>query len=191
MALTADELAGLLRELYAAQDETVRKQFDRSLPLDEALFDRWERARRLGFGDGTSIYHSAIVFGAVSVGGNTWIGPNTLLDGSGAPLAIGSTCSISAGVQIYTHDTVHWALSGGQLPKRTGAVSIGDCVYIGSQCVIAAGVTIGTRCVISANSLVNDDVADGQIVGGTPARPIGTVVGEGEQVELRWTHKAP
>jgi acetyltransferase-like isoleucine patch superfamily enzyme len=191
MALTAQDLAGLLRELYAAQDETVRKQFDRSLPLDEALFDRWERARRLGFGDGTSIYHSAIVFGAVSVGGNTWIGPNTLLDGSGAPLAIGSTCSISAGVQIYTHDTVHWALSGGRLPKRTGAVSIGDCVYIGSQCVIAAGVTIGTRCVISANSLVNDDVADGQIVGGTPARPIGTVVGEGEQVELRWTHKAP
>jgi hypothetical protein len=42
-------------------------------------------------------------------------------------IAIGHHCSISAGVQIYAHDTVMWALSGGRAAKRTGRVVIGDC----------------------------------------------------------------
>jgi maltose O-acetyltransferase len=63
-------------------------------------------------------------------------------------------------------------------------VRIGDCVYIGSQSVISAGVTIGSRSVVAANSFVNDDVPETTIVGGTPARKIGSVVGEGEQVRM-------
>lgn len=189
--MSADDLRDQLIALYAARDEEMRAQFNRSLPLEEAVFDRWERARRLGFGEGTSIYHSACVFGDVTVGEHCWIGPNTLLDGSGGGLTIGSYCSISAGVHIYTHDTVHWALSGGKLPYRKRPVSIGSCVYIGAQCVIASGVTIGERTVISANSLVLDDVSEGTIVGGTPARRIGVVEGEGEAVRLVWDRPSP
>ena len=87
-------------------------------------------------------------------------------------------------MQIYTHDTVQWALSGGVLPKRTGAVSVGNRVYIGSQSMIRHGVSIGDGCVIAANSFVNSDVASGQIVGGTPARVIGRVTGQGADVQL-------
>jgi maltose O-acetyltransferase len=50
--------------------------------------------------------------------------------------------------------------------------------------VISAGVTIGSRSVVAANSFVNDDVPETTIVGGTPARKIGSVVGEGEQVRM-------
>ena len=56
----------------------------------------------------------------VTVGAGTWIGPNTLLDGTGG-LSIGASCSISAGVQIYTHDSVMWALSGGTASVRASA----------------------------------------------------------------------
>jgi acetyltransferase-like isoleucine patch superfamily enzyme len=187
--LTIEELTQLLRQLHAQQDETLRDRYARSLPLNDALFDRWERARRLGFGEGTSIYHSAYIFGDVKVGANTWIGPGVVLDGSGGGLTIGSFCSISASVHIYTHDTVRWALSGGRLPKRQEPISIGDNVYIGAQSVIAAGVTIGSRCLVSANSLVIDSIPDGTIAGGTPAKPIGRVEGEGDAVRLIWTHK--
>lgn len=169
-----------LRAVYARCDAELRGKYDRSLPMQDALFDRWERARSLGFEKGASIYNSAMVFGTVRVGAKTWIGPYVMLDGAGGGIEIGSTCSISTGVYIYTHDTIAWALSGGMQKPRQGAVKIGDCCYIGSQSVIAAGVTIGHRCLVSANSFVNRDVQDGSIVGGTPARRIGEVVMEND-----------
>ena len=106
------ELFRLLNKLKNSFDGEFLKQYNRSLPFADMLFDRWERAKLLGFGEGTSIYDSCVVLGNVKVGKNTWIGPNTLLDGSGE-LSIGDNCSISAGVQIYSHDSVKWAISVG------------------------------------------------------------------------------
>lgn len=179
-----ESLERQLRDLYQQRDEELRQRFDRSLPFADGVFDRWVRAKRLGFADGVSIYNSAAVFGAVAVGENTWIGPYVILDGSGGGVEIGKYCSVSAGVHIYTHDTMLWALSGGVAEKRTGSVSIGDFVYIGSQAVIACGTTIGTRCVIGCNSYVNGDVPSGSVVAGSPARLIGRVVGEGSDVKV-------
>lgn len=178
-----------LREAYAAQDAEFRQKYARSLPLGEAFDDRWERARKLGFGKGASVYNTTAVFGDVRVGEGTWIGPFVVLDGSGG-LTIGSWCSISCGVHLYSHDTVVWALSGGKLPYRKAAVSIGDCCYIGSQVVVAAGVSIGAQCVVSANSFVNDDVPPQTIVGGNPARRIGKVVFDGATPRLTYDHRA-
>lgn len=186
MPSSDDGLVEALRRVYERIDRELRTRHRRSLSFGDALFDRWERAKSLGFDSGASIYNSATVFGEVRVGENTWIGPYVVLDGSGGGIAIGRNCSISAGVHVYTHDTVHWAISGGALPFRKNPVAIGDCCYIASQCVIAAGVTIGARCVVAANSFVNDDVPDGTIVGGTTARPIGRVIGEGASVRLEF-----
>ena len=183
------ELALELQRLKEKRDHELRATFDRSLPFADAQFDRWDRAKTLGFGDKTSIYDSSFIFGDVKVGVETWIGPFTLLDGSGGGLTIGDHCSISAGVHIYTHDTVLWAVSGGVQQARKSAVNIGSNTYIGAQSVIVAGITIGERCVIAANSLVNRDVLDGTIVGGTPARKLGHVEGEGAQAKLVFDRK--
>jgi len=183
------ELALELQRLKEKRDHELRATFDRSLPFADAQFDRWDRAKTLGFGDKTSIYDSSFIFGDVKVGVETWIGPFTLLDGSGGGLTIGDHCSISAGVHIYTHDTVLWAVSGGVQQARKSAVKIGSNTYIGAQSVIVAGITIGERCVIAANSLVNRDVLDGTIVGGTPARKLGHVEGEGAQAKLVFDRK--
>lgn len=182
--ISPNQFFELLHDCYLNNEERLMRDHQRSLSFQDGMFDRWDRARRLGFGERTSIYNSATVFGSVNVGTDSWVGPNTILDGSGGGLRIGSFCSISSGVHIYTHDTVLWALSGGALDYAKGAVSIGDCVYIGSQCVIAAGVQIGSRCVIGANSFVNDNVPDGTVVGGSPARKIGVVVGEADRVRI-------
>jgi len=169
---------GLLRAIfvfYSRMRWMMREQWQRDLPFEELLFDRWERASSLGFGEGTSIYHNSYVYGDVKVGKNTWVGPFTLLDGSGG-LEIGSNCSISAGVHIYSHDTVRWALSGGKAAYERAAVKIGDCCHIGSGAVIVKGISIGDYCVVGALALVNRDIPSYSIAVGIPCRVIGQVI---------------
>jgi len=181
-----ERFAELLRSLYERNDEALRARFQRSLSFQDGAFDRWERARRLGFGEGASIYNSALVFGDVAVGRHTWIGPWTILDGSAAPLRIGDYCSISAGVHLYTHNTVHWALSGGVAPKRGGPISVADCVYLGPQSIVTLGVSIGRQCLVGANAFVNRSLEPRSVVAGSPARVVGKVVGEGASVAVEF-----
>ena len=169
-----------IKSQYEELRKDMREAWQRDLPFEELLFDRWERARSLGFGEGSSIYHSSYVYGNVSVGESTWVGPFTILDGSGG-LTIGSNCSISAGVHIYTHDSVEWAVSGGSKPKRTSPTRIGSRCYIGPYTVITRGVTIGDGCVIGANSLVREDIPAGSKAYGTPARVAGSVTDAGTE----------
>ena len=183
------ETFNLIQKHYMDIEEGLQKNFQRSLPFQECVMDRFERAKMLNFGENTSIYNSSFVFGEVRVGKNTWIGPNTILDGSGEFLEIGDFCSISSGVQIYTHDTVMWAISGGYHKYEKKRVKIGNCNYIGSMSIINLGVEIGNNCVIAANSFVNCNVSDRSIFGGTPAKKIGEVVGEKDNLTLKYKNK--
>jgi len=164
-----DDLHARLVALVERLREETDEKLHRSLPIGDYIVDRWEKARALGFGENASIYDSALVFGDVKVGANTWIGPFTILDGAGG-LTIGENCSISAGVQIYTHDSVAWALTGGKADPDRAPTAIGSRCYIGPNTVIAKGVTIGEGCVIGANSLVLDDIPPGSKAFGTPCR---------------------
>jgi len=175
------ELLAQLRELHAALGAEMRARWHRDIPLPDLIGDRWERARRLGFGEGSSIYDSSHVFGDVRVGRHTWIGPFTVLDGSGG-LEIGDYCSISAGVQIYSHDTVDWAVSGGVLPYEYAPVRIGSRCYIGPQTVIQKGVTIGDGSIVGAGSFVRSELPPKSIAVGAPATVIGLVEFDGETV---------
>lgn len=169
-----DSLTKSFVELYTKLRDEMRQQWQRDLPFEEILFNRWERAKSLGFGEGASIYHNSYVYGDVKVGKNTWIGPYTLLDGSGG-LEIGDYCSIGAGVHIYTHDTVRWALSGGKAEYERASVRIGNCCYIGPHTIISKGVKTGNHCLVGANSLVNIHLDDNSIAVGSPCKIIGEV----------------
>ena len=172
MPTLLDQLKRLWRERRAEVDASFR----RTLPFGDYVVDRWEKARLLGFGEGASIYDSALVIGDVSVGTQTWIGPGVVLDGSGG-LSIGAFCSISAGVQVYTHDTVEWAISGGKADPRRAPTRIGDRCYIGPNTIIAKGVTIGDGCIIGAASVVLSDVPPGAKAVGAPARIVSAPAG--------------
>ncbi len=164
-----------LNLLRKEADASMRSLWARSLPFAETIFDRRNRARSLGFGTGTTIFDSVHVLGEVVVGEDVWIGPFTMLDGSGALLSIDSGCDISAGVHIYTHDTAMRCVSQGTAPVHSGPVMVGRDTYLGSQVIVVPGTTIGSQCVLGANSFVNMDVPDRTIVAGSPARPIGRV----------------
>jgi len=51
-------------------------------------------------------------------------------------------------------------------------VRIGDDAWIGANSIILRGVTIGARAVVGAGSVVTEDVPEGCIVAGNPARII-------------------
>jgi acetyltransferase-like isoleucine patch superfamily enzyme len=165
-----------LKALWSARRGEVDARYHRTLPFGDYIVDRWEKARTLGFGDGASIYDSALVIGDVSVGEQTWIGPGVVLDGSGG-LHIGAFCSISAGVQIYSHDSVEWATSGGEAPIARAPTRIGDRCYIGPNSVVAKGVTIGDGCVVGAGSVVLADLPAGSRAAGAPCRVLAEDVG--------------
>lgn len=173
-AAADDDLQGELTELYEKLRAGMKASWQRDLPLGELLFDRWERARSLGFGDSSSVYHDSYVYGDVTVGEHAWVGPFTLLDGSGG-LTIGDYCVVSAGVQIYSHDTVSRTVSGGRAPIERAGVRIGSYTYIGAGSIILKGVTVGEHSVIGAGSIVNRDIPSYTVAVGSPCRPIGTV----------------
>ena len=115
------------------------------------------------------MYDNVLVIGNVIVGKDVWIGPNVILDGSGG-LVIGDHVSVSAGVQIYSHHTVKWALSGGLEKPEKRETRIGSRVYIGPNSVIQMGVSVGDGVVIGAMSFVNRDIPSGAKVCGSPAK---------------------
>ncbi|RNF48797.1 acyltransferase [Marinomonas hwangdonensis] len=148
----------------------MKNKYNRHVSFGDLFTDRWETASFLGFGEGTSCYNNVLVLGNVKVGKNTWIGPNVVLDGSGGELIIGDFCSISSGVQIYTHDSVSWSTSLGVDTVRKSSTYIGNGVYIGPNTVIQKGVKIGDKAIIGAMSFVNKDVETNQKVFGIPAK---------------------
>ncbi len=154
-------------EVFCTLRKEKKLKYNRVLPFGDNFVDRKEKAEFLGFGKGTTVYDNVVVIGDVKVGENTWIGPNVILDGSGG-LAIGSNCSISAGVQIYSHDSVKWALSGGKEKYDYAKTIIKDNCYIGPNVIIERGITVGKGCIIGANSFVNKDIPDSSKAYGTP-----------------------
>lgn len=164
-----------LEKLRGELDAYFLEKYSRIVPFSEALANRWEKAGKLGFEDGANVHDLSYVIGDVKVGKNTYIGPYTFLDGTGG-LTIGSNCSISAGVQIYTHDSLKWALSGGRFGYDKSPVSIGSNCYLAPYVVVARGVTIGDGSVVGSHSLVNESFPANSIIMGLPAKRKGAVI---------------
>jgi acetyltransferase-like isoleucine patch superfamily enzyme len=126
----------------------------------------------------------AWVVGDPEIGEGTWIGPFTLIDGSGG-LRIGVGCDISTGAQIYTHSTVRRCVSGrvyNQIDREP--TTLGNRVFVGANAVVLMGVSVGDGAVIGAGAVVTKDVAANTVVAGVPAVEIARVVVDGTSVEL-------
>jgi acetyltransferase-like isoleucine patch superfamily enzyme len=165
-----DEWLGIIREFLNALSLKKKAQYNRRVSVGDLLTERSDNAAMYGFGEGTTMYDNVLVLGDVKVGRHTWIGPGCILDGSGGGLKIGDHCSISAGVQIYTHHTVNRSITLGTAPIDYAPTTIGDGVYIGPNTILQMGLTIGDKVVIGANSFVNRDLPTGAKAFGNPAQ---------------------
>lgn len=180
-----DNLRALWEQLVALRtalrDETWRRHA-RVNPSYEDLFDWKEKGTFVG-GSNVTVYDSTTIVGNVTIGDHTWVGPFCSLDGTGG-LTIGSYCAISAGTHIQTHDTVRYCLTRGAAKYEYAPVSIGDCCFVGVNSAILKGVTLGEHSVVAAGAVVTRDVDPYSIVGGVPARRIGTVRLDGDAAAL-------
>lgn len=97
----------------------------------------------------------------------TWWGREPFL------IKIGSRVTITSGVKILTHDGATWLVrENGVRYQRFAPVEIGDDVFIGVNTIVMPGVTIGSRVVIGAGSVVTTDVPSNSIAVGVPAKVI-------------------
>jgi acetyltransferase-like isoleucine patch superfamily enzyme len=101
---------------------------------------------------------------------------------------IGRDCHITPDVEFVPHDRSA-LLFRKEVPTLDllAPIVIGDRVFIGTRSTILLGVTVGNDCIIAAGSLVNRDVPSGTIVGGVPAKQIGTVESFRERAIARST----
>ena len=128
---------------------------------------------------------------SVTLFGNVYIDQYTSLNGPGtdfiAPvnsIRIGKFCSIARGTSfqenLHNYEKITTYFIRQRIFKEPlfvdsiskGDIIVGNDVWIGAQCVILSGVTIGHGAVIAANSVVTKDVPPYAIVGGSPAKII-------------------
>lgn len=87
----------------------------------------------------------------VTIGNNTWLGPNV-------------------GLYAVAHP-----MDAAGREKRLGVakpITIGNNVWIGGNSVVLMGVTIGNNAIVGAGSVVTHDIPDNAVVVGNPARVI-------------------
>lgn len=155
----------------------VRKKL---VPL--LLVNGWLRLANLYF-KGVRIGWGSWIKCEVSIGFGTGIGWGFIARGFGS-LTIGRYSAIGEKVTVVTsnHDTnticINFKLQDHLFQKRylapTRDVVVGDDVWIGDNAIILAGARIGDGAVVAAGSVVTRDVPRYSLVGGNPAKVIGS-----------------
>ena len=111
--------------------------------------------------------------GQIIIGNHFFANYNTFIYANGDVIEIGNDCLFGPDVLIINNNH---SMKLGQLIRDqdslTGAIKIGNDVWIGGKSVILPGVTIGDGAVIAAGSIVNKDVAAYAVVAGVPAKLI-------------------
>ena len=89
-----------------------------------------------------------------------------------AEVRIGDYCMIGLNTLITT--VGHPISPKGRRERKPQGmpINIGNDVWIGDNCRILPGVTIGNNVVIAAGAVVTKDVSDNSVVGGVPAKVI-------------------
>ena len=116
-----------------------------------------------------------IVGGHLRIGRDVKLNRNVDIDYSGG-VDIGNDVWISQNVVIETHDHIPSRQSKSLWQLKSSPLTIEDGVWIGANAIILESVTtIGRSSVVAAGAVVTRNVGAGEIVGGVPARLIGTV----------------
>ena len=123
-------------------------------------------------GAGTTIEDYACInngMGEVNIGKNSRIGLGNVIIGPvtiGNDVILGQNVAVSALNHGYQDITTPIRLQ----TCSTGEISIGDGSWIGANCVITQGISIGKNVVVGGGSVVTKDIPDYCVVVGNPAR---------------------
>lgn len=112
----------------------------------------------------------------LTIGEDSYVGMNCILNGYAAPLSIGKNVSLAQNVNIMTDSGPNASpLLQRLYPLEKGEVRIGDNCWIGASAIIMPGVELGDFCVVAAGSYVRNSFPAYTIIGGVPAKVIRTM----------------
>lgn len=93
-------------------------------------------------------------------------------------ISVHNNVKVATDVYFCTHDVLHNMFNDdpnlGRYYRYSAEIELFDNVFIGAKSTIMYGVKIGPNAIIAANSVVTKDVLPGTVVGGNPAKIIGS-----------------
>ena len=146
--------------------------------LNNLFIRKYEVTLFKKFGKGSFISTGCtFTFRNVSIGNNTYIGKNCVIQSEHGEIIIGNNVMFGAGVHIHggNHEYNHVGMLMRDVKKNPGSdgrVVIEDDVWVGSNAMILRGVRVGGGAVVGAGAIVTKDVKPYTIVVGNPARMI-------------------
>lgn len=108
----------------------------------------------------------------VTIGPRSFLNINVRFAVPDATVEIGEDCQVASNVSFETvgHSLVFTPGKG--RGSTAGDIVVGDRVWIGTGCIVLAGVSIGSDAVVAAGSVVNKNVPPKTVVAGVPAKVI-------------------
>jgi acetyltransferase-like isoleucine patch superfamily enzyme len=124
------------------------------------LDDAWIEVganQEIVIGKNTTLQRRCELHGSVRVGNDCLFAPAVFVSSGGHTFDKSLTLTIREQDQLYSENK---------------PVIVGDCCWIGIRAWVGPGVTVATRSVIGANSVVTKDTEDAGVYGGIPARKL-------------------
>jgi acetyltransferase-like isoleucine patch superfamily enzyme len=88
-------------------------------------------------------------------------------------IEIGDHVAIAAGTDFITHDGAIWCFRD-EIKNADvfGRIKIGNNVFIGNNCTILPGTSVGDNCIIAAGSIVRGQFPENSVIVGNPAKTV-------------------
>ena len=135
-------------------------------------------ARGISLGNGVRVGHGCVLTaqsGSLEIHDGVSLSPGAHVAADDGRIVIGAKCAIGPGCVLRA---ANHRFSRRDVPileqgHEPGAITIGDDVWLGANCVVTPDVTIGRGAVVGAGAVVTRDVPEYAIAAGVPARVIG------------------
>jgi maltose O-acetyltransferase len=164
------KIHGLLYRLFLSWPDAPK-------PMTSILRAAYWRRHMKTLGSESRISHQVKITAPenIAIGQNSGITNRCILDGRGG-ISIGDEVMI--GFESVLITCTH-RFENPEIPIRKqgfweAPITIGDDAWLGARVIVLPGMTIGQGAVVAAGAVVTEDVPPYAIVGGVPARSIGS-----------------
>lgn len=167
---------------YVAPDASIHHEhlhLDNNVFIgDRVVIFRANNGGPVKIGKGTHIHRDSIIEtghgGSLTIGADTHIQPRCQFSAYLGSINIGSFVQIAPNCAFYPYD--HGFEPGDLIKKQPlktkGGILIDDDAWLGVGVIVLDGVTIGKGAVVGAGSVVIQDIPEGSIAVGSPARVV-------------------
>jgi acetyltransferase-like isoleucine patch superfamily enzyme len=145
---------------------------------DRVLIFEDRHSGAVEIGDRVRLYNDICIQtgkdGSLHIGANTSIQPRCQISAYKSPIQIGNNVLIAPNCAFYPYDhSIAPDLPIAKQPLQTkGGITIEDDAWLGFGVIVLDGVRIGKGAVIGAGAVVTQDIPDGAIAVGAPARVV-------------------